>query len=136
MASAETVHDLLLLVETTVRKKWLPVDTVRVNMLPAETLDSKQNHVDRLGHLSCTAVSVGRERSWTFSAEAKYDGSLRRKRKLADSFLPCVLNYDLGQKSLVLQLLAYMKAKPAFTAMHGPHSLVQAVRAVHSCNSW
>ena len=25
---------------------------------------------------------------------------------------------------------------PAIPAMHGPHSLVQTVRAVHSCNSW
>ena len=38
LASAETVHDLLLPAETTIHEKWLPAETVRVILLPAETL--------------------------------------------------------------------------------------------------
>ena len=46
LASAETVHDLLLPAETTVHEKWLPAETVRVILLPAETLGRKLNHMD------------------------------------------------------------------------------------------
>ena len=36
LASPETVHDLLLPAKTTVHEKWLPAETVRVILLPAE----------------------------------------------------------------------------------------------------
>ena len=36
--------DLLLPTQTTVHKKWLPAETVRVILLPAETLSWKLNH--------------------------------------------------------------------------------------------
>ena len=48
LASAETVHDLLLPAETIVHEKWLPAETVRVILLPAKTLSRKQNHTDSL----------------------------------------------------------------------------------------
>ena len=41
LASAGTVRDLLLPVETTVHEKWLPAETVHVILLPAETLGSQ-----------------------------------------------------------------------------------------------
>ena len=48
MASTENVRDLLLPAETTVHEKWLPAKTVRVILLPAETLGGKLNHTDSL----------------------------------------------------------------------------------------
>ena len=48
LASAQTVHDLLLPAETTVHEKWLPAETVCVILLPAETLGRKLNHTDSL----------------------------------------------------------------------------------------
>ena len=48
MASAQTVSDLLLPAEATIHEKWLPAETVCVNLLPAETLGRKQNHTDSL----------------------------------------------------------------------------------------
>ena len=62
LVSTETVPDLLLPAETVVLGKWLPSETVHVILLPAESLGRKLNHTD----------------------------SLCRKRKLADSFIPCV----------------------------------------------
>ena len=32
--------------KTTVREKWLPAETIRVILLPAESFDRKQNHAD------------------------------------------------------------------------------------------
>ena len=73
VALAECVRDLLLYSKLTViYEKWLPAETVRVIVLPAESLGRKQNHADSAGsHLSCTAVSAG-SNSQTLSAEAKY----------------------------------------------------------------
>ena len=88
MASAETVRDLLLPGETVVLNKWLPAETVRVIQPPAESLGRKQNHTDSLHRkpFLVDSVSAGSKRSWTVSAEAKYDGwSLQ----VADSFIPC-----------------------------------------------
>ena len=48
LASAETVRDLLLPVETTVHEKWLPAETVRVILISAETLGRKLNHTESL----------------------------------------------------------------------------------------
>ena len=44
LASAETVRDLLLPVETTVHETWLRAETVRVILFLAESLDRKLNH--------------------------------------------------------------------------------------------
>ena len=46
MASAETVRDLFP-AETTVHENWLPAETVRVILLPAETLGRKLNRLRR-----------------------------------------------------------------------------------------
>ena len=69
LASAKTVRDLLLPVETTIHEKWLPAETVRVIQLPAES------------HLPSTTVSAGSKRSRTVSAEAKYDGQSLQEAK-------------------------------------------------------
>ena len=45
-ASTETDCDLLLPAETTVHEKWLPAETVRVILLPGQTLSRKLNHTD------------------------------------------------------------------------------------------
>ena len=58
----------LLFAETTVHKKWLPAETVRVILLPAETLGRKLNHRDSL----CRKLF------------AKHN-SLGRKQEMADS---------------------------------------------------
>ena len=72
LASAETVHDLLLPAETTVHKKWLLAETVRVILLPAKTLGRKLNHMDSLCRKLITKHnSLGRKQE---IAEAKYNG--------------------------------------------------------------
>ena len=83
LASAETVRDLLLPVETTVHEKWRPAETVRVILLPAEILDRKQNHTDSLCRnlLPSTTVLAGSKRSRTVSAEAKNDGQSQQEAK-------------------------------------------------------
>ena len=92
-ASAETVHHLLLPAETNVHKKWLPAETVRVILLPAESLGRKLNHTVSAGsYFPSTTVSAGSKRSWTVSAEAKYDGQSLQEAKMADSFIPCVVS--------------------------------------------
>ena len=48
LASAQTICDLLLPAETIVHEKWLPAETVRVILLPVETLGRKLNHTDSL----------------------------------------------------------------------------------------
>ena len=58
----------LLFAETTVHQKWLPAETVRVILLPAETLGRKPNHRDSL----CRKLF------------AKHN-SLGRKQEMADS---------------------------------------------------
>ena len=45
---AETVRDLLLPFNTTVREKWLPAETFHINLLSVEGLDREQNHADSL----------------------------------------------------------------------------------------
>ena len=76
MASAEAVHDLLLPAETTVHEKWLPAETVRVILLPAETLGRKliTRTVSAGNYLPSITVLAGSKRSRTVSGEAKYDG--------------------------------------------------------------
>ena len=87
LASAETVRDLLLPAETTVHEKWLPAETVRVILLPTETLDRTLNHTDSLcSNLFTKHNSLGRGQS---RRKPNIRDSLRRKRKLADSFIPC-----------------------------------------------
>ena len=75
LVSAETVRDLLLPAETTVHKKELPAETVRVILLLAKTHSRKLNHTDSLCRkLFTTTVSAGSKRLLTVLAEAKYDG--------------------------------------------------------------
>ena len=45
---ASSFSAALLSAETTVHEKWLPAETVRVILLPAETLGRKLNHTDSL----------------------------------------------------------------------------------------
>ena len=63
LASAETVRDLLLPVETTGHKKWLPAETV-----------CEITRTVSAGIYLPRTVSAGSKRSRTVSAEAKYDG--------------------------------------------------------------
>ena len=61
----------------------------RFSFLPRVSAGSRITRTVSAGsQFSCTVVSAG-NRSRTVSAEAIYDGSLCRKRKLADSFIPC-----------------------------------------------
>ena len=46
LASTETARDLMLPAEIPLHEKWLPAETVRVILLPAETLGRKLNHMD------------------------------------------------------------------------------------------
>ena len=48
LASAETVHDLLLPAKTAGNDKRLPAGPVRMILLPADTLSRKHNHPDSL----------------------------------------------------------------------------------------
>ena len=68
LASAETVCNLLFPAETAVHDTWLPVESVGVNLLPAETLSRKQNYAGILGKRSFFA-----------------DGCLDKKQAFADS---------------------------------------------------
>ena len=79
-ASAETVRDLVSCRDY-VHEKWLPAETVRVILLPAETAGS---------YLPGTTVSAGSKRSRTVSAEAKYDGQSLQEAKIGG------LVYTLG----------------------------------------
>ena len=45
VGSAETVRDRLLPAETTLRKKWLPTETVRVILLPSSRGGSSQEAI-------------------------------------------------------------------------------------------
>ena len=87
LASAETVRDVLLPAETTVQEKWLPAETVRVILLPAKTLGRKLNHTDSL----CKKLFTEHN---SLSRKQKIAVSLCRKRKLADSFIPCVIPFS------------------------------------------
>ena len=78
--------------------KWLPTETVRVNLLPAESLGKKQNHTDgnRItrtvsagSYFSWTVVSEGSKRSRTVSAEAKYDGKSLQEAKISGLVYTC-----------------------------------------------
>ena len=48
LASAETVHDLLLPAETVVLGKWIPAEIVRVILLPADNLCRKRKLADSI----------------------------------------------------------------------------------------
>ena len=61
--------------------KWLPVESVRVILLSAETLCRKDNHAGSLGKKQEIADSHRRKPNMT--------DSLSTKRKLADWFIPC-----------------------------------------------
>ena len=75
-------------------KKWLPAETVRVILLPAETLDSRQeaeSHGQSLQEAIYQAqqsLQEARDRGQS-RRKPNMTGSLCRKRKLADSFIPC-----------------------------------------------
>ena len=84
LASPKTIRDLLLPAETTVHKKWLPAETVRVIQLPADTLGRKLNHTDSLCRkLFIKYNSLRRKQEIADSlAEAKYDGQSLQEAKI------------------------------------------------------
>ena len=59
LASAETVCDLLLPPETTVHEKWLPAETVRVILPPAESQQEAESHRQSLQEASYQAQQLG-----------------------------------------------------------------------------
>ena len=75
-------------------KKWLPVETVRMTLLPAESLGRKQNHADSLCRKPFIMYrSLGRKQKFRGQSRRKPNMmySLCRKRKLAELILPCVI---------------------------------------------
>ena len=83
MASAETVRDLLLPVETTVHEKWFPAETVRVILRRLSAGSRITRTVSAGSYLPSTTVSAGSKRSRTVSAEAKYDGESLQEAKIS-----------------------------------------------------
>ena len=77
LASAGTVRDLLLPVETTVREKWLPAETVSVILLPAETRQEAKSQ----GQSVQEAISQAQQSQ----QEARDRGQSRRKPNMTDS---------------------------------------------------
>ena len=72
MASAETIHNLLLPAKTAVHDKKLPAETVCMTVLPAETV--------------CMTVLPAKTLGRKLSQEAIFRiGSLERNQKVADS---------------------------------------------------
>ena len=64
--------------------------SVWFSFLPGVSAGSRVTRTFSAGsHFSWMVVSAGRKRSWTVLVEAKYDGSLYRKPKVADSYIPC-----------------------------------------------
>ena len=83
LAFAETVLDLLLPAETTVHEKWLPAETVRVFLLPAESPAEKEAI-----YQAQQSRQEARDRG-QYRPKPNMTDSLCRKRKLADSFISC-----------------------------------------------
>ena len=71
LASAETVRDLVSCRDYH-PQKWLAAETVRVILLPAETLSRKLNHTDSLCRKLFTKHN-SLSRKQEIAAEAKYD---------------------------------------------------------------
>ena len=66
LASAKTVHDLLLPAKTTIQEKWSFAETISVILLPAKTLGRKLNHTDSLCRKLFTKYnSLGRKQEIT-----------------------------------------------------------------------
>ena len=93
LASAETVRDLFLSAETVVHEKWLPAETVRVILIPAKTRQEAKSQGQSLQE----EVIYQAQQSWQVARNHRQcqrkphmTASLCRKRKLADSFIPCV----------------------------------------------
>ena len=84
MASAETVRDRLLPAETTGHEKWLPAETARV-ILHGQSLQEAVNQAQQ-------SRQEARDRGQSRQKPNMTD-SLCRKRKLADSFIPCVMGH-------------------------------------------
>ena len=61
-------------------KKWLPAETVRVILLPDESLGRKQKHTDSLYRKLFTKHN---SRSRAVSAEAKYDEKSFQEAKMS-----------------------------------------------------
>ena len=112
--------------------------TVHMIMLPAKSLDKKQNHADKLSrnHSSSKAVLAGGKRSWTVLAEPKYDRQSQqkptmmdslsiRKQKLADKFIPCARSAKTlkPENSTKVYVTASVTASPS----NRPHALFSPV---------
>ena len=91
LASAKTVCDLLLPAETTIHEKWLPAETVHVILLPAESRQEAESHGQSLQesiYQVQQSLQEARDHG-QFRRKPNMTDSLCRKRKLADSIIPC-----------------------------------------------
>ena len=65
--------------------EWLPAESVRLILLPADTQQEAQSSRQSQQVASfCGKRSWQEARSWTISTEAKYEGQSRQEDKLAD----------------------------------------------------
>ena len=82
---------ILLPAETTVHEKWLPAETVRVILLPADSRQEAGSHGQSLQEAIYQALQSQQEARDRGQSRRKPNmtDSLCRKRKLAGSFIPC-----------------------------------------------
>ena len=92
LASAETVRDLLLPAETTVHDKWLPADCPCDSASCRESRQEAKSHGQSLQEAIYQAQQSRQEARDRGQSRRKPNitYSLCRKRKLSDSFIPCV----------------------------------------------
>ena len=90
LASAETVHDLLLPAKTTIHEKWLPAETVSVILLPAKEAKSHRQSLQEAIYQAQQSRQEARDHGQSRRKPNMMD-SLCRKCKLANLFIPCAI---------------------------------------------
>ena len=99
-----TTSCCLLSAQTTVRKKWLPVETF------CDYAACRNETVSAGSHLSCTTAWSGSKWSRTVSAKAKYDGQSLHEVKIGRLVYTMCLTLLHSERPKLYTILAFLTA--------------------------